>query len=48
MGLLLDGMGALLMKVAGKTDLLNAFFASVIAAKASSHESQTLETQIEK
>ena len=42
-GLLLNEVGALVMEDTGKAELLIAFFASVVTAKASPQETQTLE-----
>jgi len=45
MGLLLNEVGVLVMENAEKTELLNAFFASVFSAKAGPQESQALEVR---
>jgi len=46
-GLLLNGVGALVTKDTEKTELLNAFFASVFGAKAGPQASQCLEVREE-
>lgn len=45
MGLLLNGVGAVVKRDAEYVELLNVLFASVFAAEASSQESQTMEAR---